>query len=878
MKKMILLSLLVFSQCVEAQISFDFENVSAAGWVFNQPGRWLVDDVMPLSESYSLHHAYDNDIASSDAAMFSIAGLCPLCSTVTWEFVIRHGSDPSSSNRWSFMLLSDAGPGEITSGSFVSGYAAGVNLTGYDDTLRLWHLSGGKAEVVLSTDINWQNDVGVENSAFIRVTRTAEGLWTLGIAWGIRQGADTWGQEVWGSIEDTWSGFSQALHAARFAGIVYVYTATRDMLLWIDDVRVDGVFITDTTAPEITSVVALGPDLLQVMLDEEPDASFTGTGNIYLQNGPDISGITMLTPSVFLLRLAEMISNREQAELTVGSICDEAGNCRSDVTYAFIPSYAITGDIVISEIMADPSPPVDLPDREYLELTNRTGDSLYCGEMLLIAGNDTCVLPNEWIRAGESIILCSSSAGDDMRPFGRTMVLPGFPTINDGGEVLALRSRPGSLLHAVSYTPAFLGEGPRSGGGWSAELADMDNPFNEPDAWHPSLDPSGGTPGRSNSMQIPTFDSRCPRALAAWPRSVDTLFVLFNETIVGFEDDSWLADGEETFPVVPADPSDRLMLVPLHEKMKPGVVISLQVPSSVTDFAGNQACRAVLRTGIPSDPMPGDILFNELLFNPFPGCEDYIEFYNNSPKIIDLSALYLAGSTSGAATAFTGVHRQLLPGALIAITTDRNAVVDMYPCAEADAVFQADHIPSMPDDEGSLVLYDHDLNIIDQVDYSSKMHLLFLSGDEGVALEKASPEFPSGLAGNWHSASESCGWGTPGAPNSVTVSVPDNPEGLKLSSGRVSPDGDGFEDILSVSVYPGGTGNVISVTVFSDRGYIVRHIAARFAAGPGASFIWDGTSDDGARLPAGLYMIMAESVNTTGKSRRWKKVCALLYR
>ncbi|MEZ4997347.1 MAG: FlgD immunoglobulin-like domain containing protein [Bacteroidales bacterium] len=99
-----------------------------------------------------------------------------------------------------------------------------------------------------------------------------------------------------------------------------------------------------------------------------------------------------------------------------------------------------------------------------------------------------------------------------------------------------------------------------------------------------------------------------------------------------------------------------------------------------------------------------------------------------------------------------------------------------------------------------------------------------------------------------------------------------------MSSGRISPDGDGFEDLLSVGVIPGGEDNIISVTIFNDRGYLVRRLAERFSAGSGTYFAWDGFSDSGARLPAGLYLIIAESYNATGSSRRWKKACALLYR
>jgi len=81
-----------------------------------------------------------------------------------------------------------------------------------------------------------------------------------------------------------------------------------------------------------------------------------------------------------------------------------------------------------------------------------------------------------------------------------------------------------------------------------------------------------------------------------------------------------------------------------------------------------------------------------------------------------------------------------------------------------------------------------------------------------------------------------------------------------------------------VGVFPGGEGNVITVTVFTDRGYPVRRLAEKVTADAGAQFVWDGVSDSGARLPAGLYLIIAESFNTAGSSRRWKKVCALLYR
>ncbi|NLE34103.1 MAG: hypothetical protein GX622_03290 [Bacteroidales bacterium] len=547
-------------------------------------------------------------------------------------------------------------------------------------------------------------------------------------------------------------------------------------------------------------------------------------------------------------------------------------------TNGHVTGYPATGDVVISEIMADPTPSRGLPEREYLEITNRTGDSLLTGGIMLIAGSDTAFLVEGWIAPGERIILCSTGSRSYLLPYGQVMAVKSFPTLNDSGELLALRDPVGSLIHAVSYGPEFLGDGPRSGGGWSAELADTDNPFNEPYAWGPSADPSGGTPGRVNSTVMAVPDTRCPRVIAIWPLATDTIAVLFDETIMLADREPWLADGISTLPSLSGDHIDRTALVPLTEPPSPSAIITLLIPLQITDFAGNPPCFTELKTGLPSDPLSGELLFNELMPDPPEGYSEYLEIYNNSEKVIDMSRLFLASGSSSVANSVTGIPRQILPGGYIALTTGKEEFGEYYPCADDDAVFRADRLPVLQDDRGTMILYDRSLNIIDRVDYHSGMHLLLLSGTKGVALEKVSPSLASDVPGNWHSATETCNWGSPGARNPASIEKPGEDEDMTLSSRRISPDGDGFEDVVLIGVFPGGEDNIISVTVFNDRGYPVRRLAERFYAGNGAHFIWDGLADNSVRLPAGLYLILAESYNNAGTSRRWKEVCALLYR
>ena len=540
--------------------------------------------------------------------------------------------------------------------------------------------------------------------------------------------------------------------------------------------------------------------------------------------------------------------------------------------------YPATGDVVISEIMADPTPSRGLPEREYLEIFNRTGDSLATGGIMLIAGPDTAFLSTGWIEPGGRIILCSTGSRSDLLPYGLVMAVKSFPSLNDSGELIALRDPGGSLIHAVSYGPEFLGDGPRSGGGWSAELIDPANPFHEPFAWSPSSDVSGGTPGKANSTVTTVSDDRCPRMIAAWPAAPDTLAVLFDETVMLAGASPWLAEGRPTLIASSGDPADRTALIPLGERLAAGRLITVSLPTDITDYAGNAPCLTAFKTGLPDEPLPGEILFNELMPDPAEGQSEYIELYNNSGKVFDLSRLYLAGGSKAQATAITGKHRQLLPDGYLALVSGSIEFREIFPCGEEEALFRADRLPAMPNDGGSLILYDQSLNIIDRMNYNPSMHMPFLSGTKGVALEKVSPSLPSEVTGNWRSASEACNWGSPGAPNSALIEQPVEEAGLTLSSGRISPDGDGFEDLLLVSLFPGGEENIITVTVFNDRGYPVRRLAGRVAAGAGTILAWDGLSDQGARLPAGLYVILAESYNSNGGSGRWKKVCAVLYR
>jgi hypothetical protein len=156
------------------------------------------------------------------------------------------------------------------------------------------------------------------------------------------------------------------------------------------------------------------------------------------------------------------------------------------------------------------------------------------------------------------------------------------------------------------------------------------------------------------------------------------------------------------------------------------------------------------------------------------------------------------------------------------------------------------------------------------------MHFPLLSGFEGVALEKIRPSLSSTDPGNWHSASEASGWGTPGAPNSIYSEEPATDDRIVFSSKRVTPDNDGNDDLLLIDFNLKGTGNVINVTVFDETGGFVRKLAADFFAGNKATVTWDCTADDGSMVRSGIYILLISVFDDKGKTEKYKKVCSVV--
>jgi hypothetical protein len=871
MKKVILLALLMplpaFGQIVE-----NFESESIMNWVQSTEGHWTADTTASLSGRFSLHHIFDNPDAGIDQIGIRVNNLHPSQGITRWSFLVRYGYDPSSLNNWSVFLMSDNGPGSMSPDGGQNGYAIGVNLTGSDDTLRLWKVKGNLITTIINCRINWQTDIGIATAVKITVERTQDGNWTVSVS------------RTDGTLIGTTFGIENELFSWGWFGVYYRYSSTRDRLLWLDDIKIEGTFYEDTEAPVIIRCEPSGKKSLEIILDEEPDNGVMVPENISLNaEGYKPVSVIKINSLMYHIEFANEFINKSINSLILNKICDVAGNCSPNIRIEFTPVWAATGDVVISEIMADPLPEVSLPGNEYIEITNTTKYSFNLKNWRLSTTGQNILFPETSITPSGIIILCASQDTLLFKKFGRVIGMKQFPSLTDAGRIVYISDSTGTLIHGVEYSSDWYRDDLKSKGGWSLEMIDTRFPFYYRDNWKASESKKGGTPGLVNSVSENNPDISFYGIQNVFPDDSTTIHISFSEPVFNLQDKTGniKIGNKRITDVYPADPLFREFTVKLADPLQRSEIYQLEISDDIFDFAGNRMQKCDYKFGLTEPAGPGDILFNEVLFNPLPGDPDYLELYNWSEKVIDASRLQIvsindvSGDKSDAVPV-SGEERCILPGEYYAITTDTKRILDRYYSTDPDHLFESGSLPSMPDDKGHLILYNRELDMIDELVYNDGMHYSLLSTHEGVSLEKTDPRDKSEEIGKWHSATESSGWGTPGAPNSMFIEMPSTSDKVVLSSSKITPNNDGNEDFLTIRMNLKGNGNVVSVMVFDEAGNYVRKIATNLYAGSEASVIWDGTEDDGSFVRTGIYIILITLYDDTGKTERWKKVCTVI--
>ena len=537
--------------------------------------------------------------------------------------------------------------------------------------------------------------------------------------------------------------------------------------------------------------------------------------------------------------------------------------------------------VVIHEIMVDPSPPVSLPSNEWIELRNRSSLPISLGGWHIAddAGQSSAFSAFT-LEPDSLVIVCSNGSAAAMAAYGRVLPVGGFPSLDNEEGILSLIAPDGTVVHALRYSSSWHVNELKRQGGWSLEMIDANSPCMGRVNWTSSMGASGGSPGSPNTAEMHNPDEAPPRLLQSINRDERSIVLQFDEPVddlSAMDAGNYSMDGIGIVRAVVGGPLFDQVELHLSAPLDSNTIYTIKV-KGIRDCAGNLMEMEEVRVGIASEPQVGQLIINEILFNPRPDGFDYVEVYNKGPSIIDASAIFIANRNASGAVASTqaiaATPRYIYPGDHFVVTPDPDNLARQYFVKYPMQVLRVS-LPSYPDTGGYVLLLDRQGNILDEVHYKDDWHFKLLNDPEGVALERIDPGRGSNEASSWHSAGASVGYGTPTDRNSQWMDSHSIGAAIEIDPPVFSPDGDGQNDLAAIRFRMDEPGYVANVLIFDANGRCVRRLARNILLGDAGYLTWDGLSDAGARLSAGIYVVWVEVFNLLGKTRSWKKTVVL---
>jgi hypothetical protein len=484
-------------------------------------------------------------------------------------------------------------------------------------------------------------------------------------------------------------------------------------------------------------------------------------------------------------------------------------------------------------------------------------------------------------------VICTSSSVSELSGYENVFSATSFPSLLDAGMMLTLTSSDNTIVAVVEYSNSFYGDETKSKGGWSLERIDPEN-LSDNSNWKSSTSADGGTPGKKNSVAELNPDDIQPYILKTEMIDEYSIRILFSENII-----SSILENIEYYHVIRAgNPSEakaantelsNTVELTFDKSFNTGIIYELAVSSDIKDLHGNEYIGDPIFFGQMYKPEKENIVINEILFHPRFGGSDFVEIYNRSDRILDLSDVFIASRnrTTGNLQQIYRVSEipiYIQPSDYFVFTTDLTILQQSYYVENPANVVIMSGFPTYPNEDGTVVLLDNEDNIIDEFSYSEKMHGIFISNHEGVSLERVDFERESSELANWQSAAQTIGFATPTYKNSCYTHTKEVNETFALMSTTFSPDGDGYEDVLFIDYKMPSAGFIVNIRIYNIRGQFVKELCRNTALGVEGRLTWDGTKANNAKTPIGPYIIFIEAFDSNGKVYKQKKICIIASR
>ena len=359
-------------------------------------------------------------------------------------------------------------------------------------------------------------------------------------------------------------------------------------------------------------------------------------------------------------------------------------------------------------------------------------------------------------------------------------------------------------------------------------------------------------------------DTDAPNIVTLDPSLPNRLLVSFDEFIneTGASVSNYTLDNGIGNPINIQDLGDQLSYELTFDQDFDLALEYILTINGVEDLAGNAVQNISRSFFIAKSPERGELLVNEILFDPFVGGEDFIEVYNNSAFSLDLEGVEIANFDRSESTMIIG-DVILSPNSYLAFGENIDFLIQQYKPEDINTIIE-NELPLFNNDSGSVSLLSQDGVVLDSFFYVEDLHFSLIDDTEGVSLERVSFDIDGSDQSNWQSASENVRFATPGYQNSNFINFGSTNDLFELQSQVFSPNQDGDNDVMILNYSLDKPGFVANIKIFDAAGFEIGQIANNELLGTKGFLFWDGLNNDGQISDLGMYIVAGEVFHPDG--------------
>lgn len=653
---------------------------------------------------------------------------------------------------------------------------------------------------------------------------------------------------------------------------------------WVMDDFEFGNIETDEIPPKIINVKGYDSNSIQVQFSEKVDPVFSILTPAYVLEGENPEKVLLKSDSIAVITFPEKFESSKTYDLSIRQVPDLEGNFLQDTTINFTyfdPTAIPPKSLIINEIMPAPRADQDLPNVEYIEIFH-AGDREFRLEGLKLANSRSETSLGEfWISPGEYLILAPENQASQFAEFGKFLPVKSWPTLLNSGDQISLNFSGSARIDQISYATSSWTGSDFANGGYSLEVP---NPFflcENSIFLRPSKHESRGTPGKQNSIFDLSTELPSPKIETVFFTDSLTISITFSSPILPFLKLENVALDPNLAIDSLINRSATELLILLKSAAKSNQIYILTV-NGLRDCFGNDLNAQSIEIVLPESPKLGDVIINEVLFNPRTGNPKFVELKNISQSFLNLEGWALANFNSSGELdqlrVFGGQGFILPPSAYLAITTDLNALKLSYPKSGRGNFLQIPSLPSYPIGGGTVVLVDSKGEIAETFKYDEDLHHPLLRDPKGVSLERVSETTPASVNSNWQSASGNDDYATPGRKNSQALASGFESEIIRIDPEIFDPEGSSGSAFTSIRYQLIAPGWIGTFKIYSSAGQLVQTLTQNQILGTEGLLTWTGTDSTGKLVRAGYYVLVAELYEPNGGVKVIKKTIVIATR